>query len=229
MRQFFQKYRKFLFLFAVVSGVILLLFYRALRPQPQLPIFQPAGVNYELVDSSIQHVKKYHRIADFELLNQNGETITHAKWDGKIYIADFIFTTCPSICPIMTNHMAELQQELSNKDNIQLVSFSVTPEIDSVPQLKKYALEKGVQDDKWDLLTGPKKTIYDLARKSYLVAKIEPSDSPYDLIHTENFVLVDPLRRIRGYYDGTDPAAMEKLLEDVATLTAEFFKESNDF
>lgn len=229
MRQFFYKYRKFLLLFAAVSGVILLLFYRALKPKPALPIFQPAGVNAELVDNSIQYVKKFHRIADFELQNQNGENITHKKFDGKIYIADFIFTTCPSICPIMTTNMGEIQQQVLQKSHVQLVSFSVTPQIDSVPQLKKYALEKGVVDTKWDLLTGPKKTIYDLARKSYLVAKIEPNGDPYALIHTENFVLVDPLRRIRGYYDGTNSEAMQQLLEDLQILEAEFFEESEAF
>ena len=229
MRQFFYKYRKFLLLFATVSGVILLLFYRALKPTRALPIFQPAAVNAELVDNSIQYVKKFHRIADFELQNQNGENITHKKFDGKIYIADFIFTTCPSICPIMTSNMSEVQAAVLQKDYVHLVSFSVTPEIDSVPQLKKYAVEKGVLDTKWDLLTGPKKTIYDLARKSYLVAKIEPNEDPYALIHTENFVLVDPLRRIRGYYDGTNSEAMQQLLEDLQILEAEFFEESEAF
>ena len=105
---------------------------------------------------------------------------------------------------------------------VKLLSFSVTPEIDSVPQLKKYALEKGVNDKKWNLLTGDKKEIYTLARKSYFVVKEDGDGGPHDMIHTENFVLVDPEKRIRGYYDGTDKAAMENLLADLKILKEEY-------
>lgn len=224
MRHFFSKYKTFLTVFTVLSLGILGLFYQALSPQKQLPIFQPAMVNYELVDSTLQHVKKFHKIADFKLINQNGFEVTHTKLDDKIYVADFIFTTCPTICPIMTDQMLTVQQAIIDNPSIHLVSFSVTPEIDSVPQLKKYALEKGVNDQKWDLLTGDKKSIYQLARKSYLVAKEDGDGGPYDMIHTENFVLVDPQRRIRGYYDGTDPKSVAQLLKDLDVLEKEFFE-----
>lgn len=222
MRTFFKKYRRFLRLFGGVSAIILFLFYRALQPKRLLPIYQPAMVNFELVDSTLQHVKKYHRIADFRLTNQNGKSITQNWVKGSIYIADFFFTTCPSICPIMTDNMRGLQTQFEKDDQIRLLSFSVTPEIDSVAQLKKYAIEKGVIDQKWNLLTGPKKEIYALARKSFLVAKDDGDGGPYDMIHTENFVLVDPLGRIRGFYDGTDTDAMATLIADVATLQVEF-------
>lgn len=222
MKTFFQKYRRFLIVFLSISLVILWLFYRALRPTPLLPIYQPAMVHFELVDSSFQHVKKYHRIAEFKLLNQNGQWVNESWVEGKIHIADFFFTTCPSICPIMTANLFDIQELFSEDDQIRLLSFSVTPEIDSVAQLKKYALEKGVKDQKWNLLTGDKKEIYRLARQSYLVAKEDGDGGPYDMIHTENFVLVDPERRIRGFYDGTDPASMEELVKDVAILQKEF-------
>ena len=104
------------------------------------------------------------------------------------------------------------------KKNVLLVSYSVTPEIDSVSQLKKYAIEKGVKDNKWNLLTGDKKQIYDLARRSYLVAKNDGDGGKYDMIHTENFVLIDKEKRIRGFYDGTSEEEMEKLLIDVEIL-----------
>jgi protein SCO1/2 len=224
MRHFFSKYKLFLTLFGLVSLVILGLFYRALSPQKTLPIYQPAMVNFELVDSTLQHVKKFHKIADFSLTNQNGETVTHQQLDGKIYIADFIFTTCPTICPVMTENMLTVQKTLKDNPRIHLISFSVTPEIDSVPRLKAYALEKGIDDEKWDLLTGDKKAIYRLARQSYLVAKEDGDGGPYDMIHTENFVLVDPQRRIRGYYDGTDLDAISSLLKDVVFLEKEFFE-----
>src|SRR5690606_20045115 len=145
--------------------------------------------------------------------NQNGKKITQEDYNDKIYVADFFFTTCQTICPIMTDNMVKIQEKLKNDNEILLLSHTVTPEIDTVAQLKKYALEKGVNDSKWNLVTGDKKEIYNLARKSYLVAK----DVPYsdnDLVHTENFVLVDKKKRIRGFYDGTDSESIEKLLED---------------
>ena len=216
------RYRKFILFFALLSGVILSLFYRALVPKKILPIYQPAEVSFELVDSSLQHVKKYHKIANFSLTNQNGNRISQRDYQGKIYVADFFFTTCPSICPIMTNNMAYIQSKIMDDPQVKLLSFSVTPEIDSVPQLKKYALEKGVNDKKWNLLTGDKKEIYTLARKSYFVVKEDGDGGPHDMIHTENFVLVDPEKRIRGYYDGTDKTAMENLLADLKTLKEEY-------
>jgi protein SCO1/2 len=173
-----------------------------------------------MVDSTIQHIKKYHTIGDFSLINQNGETITQNDYNNKIYVADFFFTTCQTICPIMTGHMLEIQEKLIDDPSIMLLSHSVTPEIDSVAQLKKYAVEKGVNDEKWNLVTGDKKQIYTLARKSYLAAKDSPYDE-FDLIHTENFILVDTKKRIRGFYDGTDPQAIETLLEDIKILKEE--------
>ena len=147
-----------------------------------LPIFQPAQVNEELVDSTIQHVKKYHTIADFSLINQNGKTVTQDTYNNKIYIADFFFTTCQTICPIMTDHMVILQNKLKHDPDVMLLSHTVTPKIDSVAQLKKYALKKGVLDTKWNLVTGDKKEIYELARKSYLAVKSYGDGGDYDMI-----------------------------------------------
>src|SRR6056300_1529695 len=222
MKAFFIQYKLFFIGFLILSGIILALFYDALLPQKRLPIFQPAMVNFELVDSTLQHVKKFHKIAPFSLTNQNGLTVTEQDYQGKIYIADFFFTTCPTICPIMTDHMAQLQEALQNDPNILLLSQSVTPEIDSVAQLKKYALEKGVTDQKWNLVTGDKKQIYQLARKSYLAVQEDGDGGPFDMIHTENFILVDPEKRIRGFYDGTDPEAIKLLLDDLTILKAEY-------
>lgn len=218
----FARYRKFFVVFTLISAVILALFYNALVPVKTLPIYQPAEVSFELVDSSLQHVKKYHTIAPFRLTNQNGKVITQRDYEDHIYIADFFFTTCPSICPIMTDNMGSIQAQIIEDDKVKLLSFSVTPLIDSVAQLKKYALEKGVIDKKWNLLTGDKKEIYTLARKSYFVVKEDGDGGPHDMIHTENFVLVDPDKRIRGYYDGTDKTAMESLMEDVTLLKEEY-------
>ena len=219
----FLKYKRFIIFFGVVSSIILLLFYIALLPQKKLPVFQPAMVNYELVDSTIQHVKKFHRIADFELINQNGKTVTQENFNGKIYVADFFFTTCPTICISMTDNLLKVQKEIQNNPNILLISHSVTPKIDSVTQLKKYAIEKGINDKKWHLVTGDKKEIYKLARKSYLAVKDEGDGGPFDMIHTENFILVDPDKRIRGFYDGTDSKEIKRLLLEIKILNSEYF------
>ena len=181
-------------------------------------------VKFQLVDSTIQHIKRFHKIDDFSLVNQNNEIITNETYDGKIYIADFFFTTCPGICPIMKENMIELQDEFINDDDVLLLSHTVTPEIDSVSVLKKYSQKKGVLDTKWNMVTGDKKQIYNLARKSYLVAEDIESPRKYDMIHTENFVLVDSKRRIRGFYDGTDIDVMNNLISDIKILKKEEFK-----
>jgi protein SCO1/2 len=223
MLSFFKDYKLFAIVFSIISIVILLIIYNVLNVEKPLPIYQPAMVNEEMVDSSIQHQRKYHTIADFSLTNQNGETITQENYKDKIYIADFFFTTCPTICPIMTEHMVQIQEQIKNDSEVMLLSHSVTPLIDSVPQLKKYALEKGVIDEKWNLVTGNKKHIYELARKSYLAVKSDGNGDKYDMIHTENFMLIDKKRQIRGFYDGTKQEDIERLLEDLRKLK----KESN--
>lgn len=207
---------------AILSVVIIYSIYTLLNPEKKLPVFQPDMVNSELVDTTVQYVRKYHKIADFELLNQNGETITQDTYKDKIYVADFFFTTCLTICPIMTGHMLEIQEKLKDDPEVLLLSHTVIPVADSVPQLKKYALEKGVNDAKWNLVTGDKKQIYELARKSYLATKTDGDGGPYDMIHTENFILVDKEKRIRGFYDGTDAEAIDDLLQDIEILKAEY-------
>lgn len=220
MRNFFKKYKFFAIFFLVLSSIIVISIYQIMIPKEMLKVYQPADVSAELVDTTLHYVKKYHTIADFSLVNQNGKTITQDDYKDKIYVADFFFTTCQTICPIMTDHMVEIQKKLKDDHEVLLLSHTVTPEIDSVPQLKKYALEKGVDDAKWNLVTGDKKEIYDLARKSYLAAKDVPF-SENDLVHTENFVLVDKKKRIRGFYDGTDPEAIKALLHDIKVLEME--------
>ena len=204
-----------------ISLAAIFMFYNVLTPEKKLPIYQPNMVKFQLVDSTIQHIKRFHKIDDFSLVNQNNEIITNETYDGKIYIADFFFTTCPGICPIMKENMIELQDEFINDDDVLLLSHTVTPEIDSVSVLKKYSQEKGVIDSKWNMVTGDKKQIYNLARKSYLVAEDIESPIQYDMIHTENFVLVDSKRRIRGFYDGTDNDVMDNLISDIKILKKE--------
>jgi protein SCO1/2 len=222
MIEILKKHKSFIAILALTSIVILALFYNALKPKEKLAIYQPSMVNYELVDSTLQHKKKFHKIAPFSLTNQNGLTVTEKDYMNKIYVADFFFTTCPSICPKMTANMGLIQENIKTDNQVLLLSFSVTPEIDSVQQLKSYAIEKGVIDSKWNLLTGNKKEIYELARKSYLAVKTDGDGGEHDMIHTENFILVDPEKRIRGFYDGTDIKAMDELLSDIKVLQMEY-------
>jgi protein SCO1/2 len=200
------------------SIVVITSFYFILQPKVSLPIYSPSMVSEELVEEDIRYVKKYHSISNFSLTNQNGELINQEFYQNKIYIADFFFTTCPDICTKMTENMGYLQNELKNQTDVLLVSFSVTPNIDSVNVLRAYADLKGVDDSKWNLFTGSKKDIYELARKSFLVAKNDGDGGKYDMIHTENFVLIDKENRIRGFYDGTNEVEMNKLLKDVKIL-----------
>ena len=217
-KKLLKRYAPIVLTMTVFSAFVVSSFYYVNKPIETLPIYSPSMVSKELVEENIQFIKKYHKIKDFSMKNQNGETITQEFYNDKIYVADFFFTTCPTICPIMTENMSYIQEKIKNDTDILLLSFSVTPEIDSVEQLKKYALEKKVIDSKWNLVTGNKKDIYNLARTSYLVAKTNGDGGKYDMIHTENFVLVDKEKRIRGYYDGTNSKEMDQLLNDIKIL-----------
>lgn len=221
MLTFFKKYRIFFIVLFLLSATIITLFYFALKPQKTLKIYNPADVNPEMVDTTVQYVKKYHTIEDFSFTNQNGKTITQKDYEGKIYVSDFFFTTCPSICVPMGENMAWLQEQIKDNPKVMLLSHTVMPDIDTPEVLKAYAVKKGVIDSKWNLVTGDKKDIYYIARKSYLAVKTTDSSELYDMVHTENFVLVDAKRRIRGFYDGTKPEEVKRLLEDINYLSAE--------
>ena len=207
----------------IFSAAAVYMFYVILKPVEVLPIYQPAEVNEKLVDSSIIHVAKYHKISDFKLTNQNGKEITQAHYKDKIYVADFFFTTCQDICPVMTKNMYQLQEELKNDNQILLLSHTVIPEVDTVEQLKKYAIENNVDDSKWNLVTGDKKQIYELARKSYLAVE-DSNFNEYDMIHTENFMLIDKEKQIRGFYDGTNSEDINRLLKDIEILKQSYNK-----
>lgn len=218
MLSVFKKYKWFLVIVIVLSTIILSLFYSALKPKKTLPIYNPSMVNPELVDSTIQYISKYHTIADFSFTNQNGKTITQKEYEGKIYVADFFFTTCGSICPKMTTNLVEVQKAFINNPKVMLLSHTVFPETDNVSVLKEYAIKNGVIDAKWNLVTGDKKQIYTMARKSYLAVKLGKPEELYDMVHTENFVLIDSKRRVRGFYDGTKKEDIERLIDDINFL-----------
>lgn len=220
--KFFKKSLPTLIFLVVFSAIVIPVFYQLLKVEKRLKIYNPIDVNPRLVDYSVKHITKNHTIADFELINQNGEIITHKDYENKIYIADFFFTRCQSICIAMAYNMSELQAYYIDDNELMFLSHSVTPFIDSVAVLKEYAVKKGVIDGKWNVTTGSKKHIYELARKSYFAVLDEGSGDENDFIHTEQFILVDKEKRIRGYYDGTDKKDIEKLKEDLVVLKAAY-------
>ncbi|MFC6877271.1 SCO family protein [Flavobacterium myungsuense] len=225
MKSLLSKYRIFIIFFLVFSVVTIGLFYSALKPAKSLPIFNPADVNPEMVDSTVQYKTKYHTISDFSFTNQNGKTITQKDYEGKIYVADFFFTTCGSICPKMTTNLVEVQKAFSNNPKVMILSHSVLPDVDDVSKLKAYALKNGVNDQKWNLVTGDKASIYAMARKSYLAVKLGKPNELYDMVHTENFVLVDTKKRVRGFYDGTNKEEIQRLITDINWLCQDNKKE----
>lgn len=219
---FFKKSLPTLIFLIVFSIVGITVFYQLMVEDERLKIYNPIDVNPKLVDISVKHIQRSHTIADFELINQNGEIITNEDYKDKIYVADFFFTRCQTICIRMAYNMNELQENYKNDSDIMFLSHSVTPIMDSVPVLKEYADRKGVIDGKWNVTTGTKKHIYDLARKSYFAVLSEGDGGDNDFIHTEQFVLIDKERRIRGYYDGTEKEDMEKLKSDIKILKREY-------
>jgi protein SCO1/2 len=219
--EFFKKSRStliFLLLFTIVFVPIL---YFLVKPKSQLPVYNPIDVNPRLVDDALKHVSRNHKIGNFQLINQNGDTITQNNFENRIYIADFFFTRCQTICPIMAINMSELQEYYKNDETLKFLSHSVTPDIDSISVLREYADKHKAIDGKWEITTGEKKHIYDLARKSYFAVLDEGDGGEQDFIHTEQFVLIDKNKQIRGFYDGTDATEIDRIIKDVELLKLE--------
>lgn len=219
--KFFKKSKStllFLFFFTIIFVPIL---YFMVKPKNKLPIYNPTDVNPRLVDDSVKHIRNNHKVANFQLINQNGEIITQKDFENKIYIADFFFTRCQTICPIMAINMIDLQEHYKDDEEIKFLSHSVTPIIDSVSVLRAYADKNMAIDGKWEITTGDKKHIYDLARKSYFAVLDEGDGGEQDFIHTEQFILIDYKRQIRGFYDGTDANEIQRIIEDIEILKKE--------
>jgi protein SCO1/2 len=207
------------------SLFILLVLLVSCKSKPKelsLPFINKPDFTPEWIEKNDPAYSSIHRIPSFSFTDQDGKTVTEKTVDGKIYVADFIFTRCGSICPKMTTNMGVLQEKFKNNDQVLLLSHSVTPEMDSVPVLKRYAEEKGVISGKWHLLTGKEEEIYALAKKQYYAGDtIGYYQTGNEFLHTENFILVDKHRRIRGVYNGTLPLEMEHLADDINTLLKE--------
>ncbi len=187
-----------------------------------LPYYGEASFTPQWFSSDSDSLKDFHKIPDFELTNQNGQIVTNKTFDNKIYITDFFFTVCPGICPKMAENMTRIQEEFLQSDDVMLLSHSVTPDFDTPEVLQKYAERKKVNPNKWHLVTGDKEVIYNLGRNEYFVeedlGEIKSND---DFLHTENFILVDKNRHIRGIYNGLNTTSINHLIADVKTLQNE--------
>lgn len=187
-----------------------------------LPYFNTPDFTPQWLSTAEVNAAETHSIAPFAFTNQNGVVVVNSTFAGKVYVADFFFTSCGSICPKMTRNMASLQEAFSSESDLLLLSHSVTPEIDSVPRLKQYAESMGVNDNKWHLVTGDQAEIYELARKSYFAEERIGYDKGVDaFLHTENFILVDRNGHIRGIYNGTLGVEVTRLIEDIEMLLNE--------
>lgn len=218
----YNRLLKTILFFGVFSVLMVTIIYLFTNTTKKLPIYNPVDVNPKLVDKSVRNVRHGHKIADFKLINQYGDTITQDTFKNKIYVANFFFTRCKGICPVMATNMESVQEAFKNDPDVLFLSMSVTPIKDSVSVLNAYAKEKGAIKGKWHFTTGNKKDIYNLARKSYMAVLDEGDGGEQDFIHTEQFMLIDKKRQIRGFYDGTKPKDIELLKKDIRTLKEEY-------
>jgi protein SCO1/2 len=195
---------------AVILGISVFAAYNILKPAQTLPVYGPTADNAEA-----------HKVGSFSLTSQSGQKISNETVKGKIYVADFFFTTCHGICPRMSSQMQRVYEHYKGNQSVLFLSHTVNPGYDSVPVLADYAARHGADAKQWLFLTGDKKEIYDLARHSYLVDASEGNGGAEDFVHTQNFALVDRNLHIRGYYDGTDSLDVDKLIGDIGILLRE--------
>lgn len=207
----------------VIIGITIAYYFTSTKVnEKQLPVIQPRDLKSEMVNPELLEVGIGHRIGDFSLLNQNGKTVTLNELKGKVFVAEYFFTTCGTICPKMTAQMTRVQKEFKGNNDFKILSFTVNPEYDTVQVMKQYAEKHNAIDGQWHFLTGSKDELYQLARNSFFVLKPAEAknlgDAGSDFIHTNNFVLVDQELRIRGYYDGTSISEVNELMEDIKML-----------
>jgi protein SCO1/2 len=194
--------------------------------EPKSPkILNPIDLNPETVDQDLLQVGQGHTIGEFSFQNQDGKSVGLNDVKGKVFVAEYFFTTCQTICPIMNNQMQRVQQVFMNEMDFSILSFTVNPEVDTVEQLKRYAVEHNAKSGKWHFLTGKKEKLYAVARNYFFLLKKSEvenqGDVGTDFIHTNNFVLIDRNQRIRGYYDGTNSKEVDKLIQDARIILKE--------
>lgn len=216
----------------IIIGAILavglgIVFYNNIpdKKKHDLPILNPIDIDESVVDPELLRIGQGHTIGDFKFQNQEGKWITRQDVAGKVFVAEYFFTTCKTICPIMTMEMERVAEKFKGNKDVKILSFTVDPENDDVEQMKRYADSHQADANQWHFLTGEKTELYALARKSFFLLKPAEAenlgDAGSDFIHTNNFVLVDKKGRIRGYYDGTNSNGVDHLMRDIHYLLEE--------
>jgi protein SCO1 len=214
-----------IFLLALAAGVFVYayFFYDNNKPLRYLAIF--GEKSYESKNGKTDTT--YHTVQNFSFINQDGKIITEKDFKNTVYVTDFFFTTCHSICPIMSTQMERIAERFKGNNEVKIISHTVDPEVDSVKQLKAYSIKHNADANQWMFVTGDKKALYDMARTSYLLNAEQGNGGPDDFIHTQNFALIDKDKRIRGFYDGTDSTEMNQLMNDIDLLLAEYHYKEN--
>lgn len=183
-----------------------------------LPKLGPIEVVRDTVDGQVRILDTlWFTIPPFEFVNQDSQTVTNATFDNKVYVADFFFTSCPSICPKMKEQMLRIYERFADNDTVMLLSHSIDPKHDTVEVLQAYAAKLGISSDKWHLVTGEKAHIYQMAEKYFIAAEEDPS-VPGGFAHSGGFLMVDREGHIRGHYDGTKPQQVDNLMDDLQML-----------
>ncbi len=188
------------------------------REESQLPYLGRHNYVEKTVNNETVVDTLYHQVADFSFVNQDSSIITPETFEGKVYVTDFFFTSCPTICPVMKTQMLRIYEAYKENNEVALLSHTIDPAYDTVALLQDYAERLGVASDKWHFVTGDKDDIYDIGLKSYMVTAMEDEDEPGGFIHSGAFILVDKDRHIRGMYDGTKPDQVDILIKDIRKL-----------
>lgn len=212
-----------LLIIAVAVFVYAFFIHDSKKPLRTLPIFGEK----EIVTKNGKSDTVFHTVNDFSFTDQDGNTVTNTTFKNSIYVTDYFFTTCHSICPIMSNQMERIYTTYKDNDEVKFLSHTVDPEIDSVEQLKRYSLKHNADSKQWKFVTGDKKHLYDIARSAYYLDAQQGDGGPDDFIHTQNFALIDKNRHIRGYYDGTDSSDVNQLIKDIELLLSEHHYNEN--
>ena len=212
-------------LLVVAASVFVYAFFIFNKKKPIRYLATFGEKSYEAKGGSTDTV--YHTIGNFSFTNQDGKTVTEKDFNNSVYVADFFFTTCHSICPIMSSQMEKVYEKYKGNMNVKFLSHTVDPEIDTVEQLKRYAIKHNADANQWSFVTGSKKDLYAIARTGYLLNAEQGDGGPDDFIHTQNFALIDKEKRIRGFYDGTDSTDMNQLTKDIGLLLKEYDYKEN--
>jgi|TARA_B110000438_G_scaffold302790_2_gene361719 protein SCO1 len=186
-----------------------------------LPIYGRKVITETIIDEKIKIDTSDHTISNFSFINQNGEVVNNSTFNNSIYIADFFFTSCPTICPLMKSEMMRVYKKYENEENVKFLSHTINPNYDNVERLKEYSKKFNINSNKWHFVTGDINEIYEIGFKSYMVISSEDSLSPGGFLHSGAFLLVDKNRKIRGVYDGTNKVDINKLIDEIPILLNE--------